>query len=87
MSAQRFCDRCQQWVPERGLHACVKPKPSPDPGSKLSPAPVSNTQSVSNSVSNRKPSRLQRWRAANLDRYRAYMRAYMRRRRAEAGAL
>jgi hypothetical protein len=22
--SKRFCERCQQWAAERGLHACVK---------------------------------------------------------------
>jgi len=48
----------------------------------LKPTPgVSNKPPVSNSVSN---NRLGRWRSANQDRYRAYMREYMRRRRERA---
>jgi hypothetical protein len=49
---------------------------------RVSNAPIER-RSVSNiddSVSNRKLSPLQRWRAANLDRYRSYMRDYMRKR-------
>jgi hypothetical protein len=55
--------------------------------------PVTNTISVTNSVTNktRRPAeigkdRVARWRAANPDRYRTYMRDLMRRLRAEAKA-
>jgi hypothetical protein len=39
---------------------------------------------VTNSVTNRDVDRVLRWRAKNQDRYRAYQRAYMAKRRQEA---
>ena len=52
------------------------------------PQRVTNTSSnvtntVTNGVTNKDTERQRRWRAANLDEYRAYMREYMRRKRAQ----
>lgn len=89
----RFCERCQQTVPARGLHACVpvtKAKAS-SPVTAPTNAIVHPTNNPTNGPTNKsdrkrelRKAQVYRWRQRNADRYRAYMRDHMKRRRDEA---
>jgi hypothetical protein len=96
--AERFCQRCEKMVPERGIHSCIPvPKVKTAPSSNaISPLPViaetsSNASSnvdislrIAQDASSNKPaSRNARWRAAHPEQYRVIMRDYMRKRRAK----
>ncbi len=73
---ERFCERCQRMVPERGIHACVPAAKAKGVASPNQPAeepqPSPNGQLTRNA----------RWRKAHPEKHRDYMRDYMRKRRA-----
>jgi hypothetical protein len=77
---KRFCARCQSIVPEKGLHACVKPKAAPSPAA---PAASSNIAPSSNKRKAESSNRNARWRAAHPEQWRRIMRGYMRPKRAD----
>jgi hypothetical protein len=77
MTATRFCTRCGKMVPERGLHSCVKAKavttqpkftPVTTPAVTTKAAPSATTRRASGDKD-----RVYRWRAANRERYNAYI--------------
>jgi hypothetical protein len=86
-------------VPERGLHSCVKAKASPTAPVGNVTNSVSNVSNKTEGQARTAPrtnaaerylkrleadrKRLARWRAANSDRYRAYQRDLMRKKRCE----
>jgi hypothetical protein len=90
----RFCERCQQTVPKRGLHPCVKASPHA-PVKNATPVTTQRGESVTTGVTTperrdvgdaggRDKARVYRWRDANRARYNDYMRELRRKRAAEA---
>jgi hypothetical protein len=86
MTATRFCDRCQQWVPERGLHNCVKAKsvetPAENPAGLPAPGP---THGITHGPTHAKGKKSElrkaqtyRWRRRYPDRWKQYHADYMR---------
>jgi hypothetical protein len=78
--AKRFCDRCQQWVAECGLHSCVKAKATPSPHK---PLPSPHAEKASPHKDKGAVARNLRWRAKNISRHRAAHAEYMRKWRLE----
>jgi hypothetical protein len=90
MTGKRLCHRCEQMVPERGIHACVPvAKTSPiarEPSSNIAASSSASSNKYVSASSNGPRSRNARWRAAHPEHWRRIMRVYMRRKRAEAKA-